>query len=90
MPVMDGVTAARGIIAALGAAAPPIVALTASCSDEEKQRCADAGFTAHLSKPMCVARMGTLRDIVLQRRCARRGARRSSSVAAAENEQCTL
>ena len=81
MPVMDGVTAARSIIAALGDAAPPIVALTASCSDEEKQRCADAGFTAHLSKPMCVARMGTLRDIVLQRRSSRAAGRSSAAAA---------
>ena len=66
MPMMDGLTAARKIMAELGAAAPPIVALSASCSPEEKQRCTDAGFTRHLSKPMRLDQMGMLRELAVQ------------------------
>ena len=64
MPLMDGLTAATKIMAALGAAAPPIVALSAACSPEEKQRCTDAGITMHLSKPMRLEQMGILRELV--------------------------
>ena len=66
MPIMDGLTAIRTILANLGDAAPPIVALTASCSDEEKQRCNDAGVSGFLTKPIKVAQMGTLHEVVLQ------------------------
>ena len=66
MPIMDGLTAIRTILANLGDAAPPIVALTASCSDEEKQRCDDAGVSGFLTKPIKVAQMGTLHEVVLQ------------------------
>lgn len=47
MPVMDGVTAARGITDAVrngGLRNVPIVALSASCSAEEKGNCRVAGM----------------------------------------------
>jgi CheY-like chemotaxis protein len=52
MPVMDGYTAARHILAAHGRSAPPIIALTASVMEEDRQRCLDAGMQGFLPKPL--------------------------------------
>jgi signal transduction histidine kinase/DNA-binding response OmpR family regulator len=52
MPVMDGFAASREIIAAHGAAAPPIIALTASVLEEDRQRCLAAGMVGFLPKPL--------------------------------------
>jgi HPt (histidine-containing phosphotransfer) domain-containing protein len=52
MPVMDGFTAARVILSTHGAAAPAIVALTASVLEEDRQRCLDAGMIGFLPKPL--------------------------------------
>ncbi|MDQ3058256.1 MAG: response regulator [Pseudomonadota bacterium] len=52
MPVMDGCAASRQIIASHGAAAPPIIALTASVLEEDRQRCFHAGMVGFLPKPL--------------------------------------
>ena len=52
MPVMDGYAASKKILAVYGKAAPPIVALTASVLEEDRQRCLDAGMQGFLSKPL--------------------------------------
>ena len=55
MPVLDGLGASRQIaeLARVNGRKPtPVVALTASCSDEEKQRCTEAGMAGHLAKPI--------------------------------------
>ena len=52
MPVMDGYTAARQIISTYGLAAPPMIALTASVMEEDRQRCIDAGMPGFLPKPL--------------------------------------
>ncbi len=52
MPVMDGYAAAQAIIAAHGKAAPPIIALTASVLEEDRQRCLEAGMIGFLPKPL--------------------------------------
>jgi CheY-like chemotaxis protein/HPt (histidine-containing phosphotransfer) domain-containing protein len=52
MPVMDGIQASRVILAAHGEAAPPIIALTASVLEEDRQRCLDAGMVGFLPKPL--------------------------------------
>jgi signal transduction histidine kinase/DNA-binding response OmpR family regulator/HPt (histidine-containing phosphotransfer) domain-containing protein len=52
MPTMDGYAAARAIIATHGKAAPPIIALTASVLEEDRQRCFDAGMVGFLPKPL--------------------------------------
>jgi signal transduction histidine kinase/DNA-binding response OmpR family regulator len=52
MPVMDGFAAARLILSAHGHRAPPIIALTASVLEEDRQRCIDAGMLGFLPKPL--------------------------------------
>ena len=52
MPVMDGLQSAELIVASHGAAAPPIIALTASVLEEDRQRCLDAGMQGFLTKPL--------------------------------------
>lgn len=52
MPVMDGKTATREILARLGAAAPPIVGLTAHAVAEERDECLALGMRAYLTKPV--------------------------------------
>jgi signal transduction histidine kinase/DNA-binding response OmpR family regulator len=52
MPVMDGYAATALILAAHGSEAPPIIALTASVLEEDRQRCRDAGMLEFLPKPL--------------------------------------
>ena len=55
MPIIDGLGAAREMCAAMAsgeAAETPIYALTASCSDEERARCAEAGMAGLIPKPI--------------------------------------
>ena len=52
MPVMDGFVASRLILAAHGALAPPLIALTASVLEEDRQRCLEAGMIGFLPKPL--------------------------------------
>jgi len=59
MPVMDGLQATEAIIESLGAAAPPIIAMTAHVMDEERQQCLDAGMKGHLAKPVTASELLT-------------------------------
>ena len=55
MPVLDGLAASRAIAElarSSGRAPTPVVALTASCGDDEKRRCAEAGMVGHVAKPV--------------------------------------
>ena len=52
MPVMDGCVASRLILAAHGTSAPPIIALTASVLEEDRQRSREAGMIGFLPKPL--------------------------------------
>ena len=52
MPDMDGLTATRHIRALPGCADLPIIAMTASVLQEERDACLDAGMNAHLGKPL--------------------------------------
>ena len=52
MRIMDGVTATREIRKTISAAQLPIVAMTASAMDQDRQRCLDAGMQDFLSKPI--------------------------------------
>ena len=55
MPCMNGLQATREIHALLGAAAPPVIGLTAGASSEDRARCMEAGMDDYLTKPLYVA-----------------------------------
>jgi signal transduction histidine kinase/CheY-like chemotaxis protein len=63
MPIMDGYAASRLILSTHGALAPPIIALTASVMEEDRQRCRDAGMLGFLPKPL---RIDELSGILMQ------------------------
>jgi signal transduction histidine kinase/CheY-like chemotaxis protein/tetratricopeptide (TPR) repeat protein len=53
MPVMDGYTATQTLRAS--GVAVPIIAITANGTEDDQQRCRDAGFTAYVTKPVSMA-----------------------------------
>jgi signal transduction histidine kinase/DNA-binding response OmpR family regulator len=55
MPDVDGLEATRQIHAAWGDASPPIIALTAGASLEDRARCEAAGMDDYLTKPLQVS-----------------------------------
>jgi signal transduction histidine kinase/DNA-binding response OmpR family regulator len=62
MPDVDGLQATRQIKEALGTRAPPIIALTAAASAEDRQRCQDAGMDDYLTKPLQVSALAQALD----------------------------
>jgi CheY-like chemotaxis protein len=61
MPLMDGLQATREIRALEGEkAAIPIIAMTASAMDEDRQRCAVAGMNDYIAKPVEVEELQRL------------------------------
>ena len=52
MPEMDGYDAAQLIVEKMGDEAPPIVAVTANASDEDRLRCRDCGMIDFIAKPV--------------------------------------
>jgi signal transduction histidine kinase/CheY-like chemotaxis protein len=63
MPVMDGYVATKIILSTHGAMTPPIIALTASVMEEDRQRCLDAGMLGFLPKPL---RMDELSEVLVR------------------------
>ena len=55
MPEMDGIEATKLIHATHGDASPPIIAVTAAASSEDRERCIAAGMDDYLTKPLQVA-----------------------------------
>ncbi|MET0310438.1 MAG: response regulator, partial [Burkholderiaceae bacterium] len=55
MPDVDGLQATRQILYTYGDRAPPIIALTAAASQEDRARCEAAGMKDYLTKPLLVA-----------------------------------
>ena len=52
MPVMDGYETTRAIRAIDRFASLPIIAITVKTTDDERQRCLDAGASDYISKPV--------------------------------------
>ncbi|MCD6079389.1 MAG: multi-sensor hybrid histidine kinase, partial [Ramlibacter sp.] len=80
MPGVDGLQATRQIQAARGRASPPIIAVTAAASAEDRERCMEAGMDDYLTKPLQVAALAQ----ALERWIA--GSRQSASGAVAGGE----
>ena len=55
MPRLNGLQATQQIHALLGQKSPPIIALTAAASAEDRTRCFEAGMNDYLTKPLSVA-----------------------------------
>ncbi len=55
MPDVDGLQATQQILAAWGGRSPPIIALTAAASAEDRARCEAAGMHDYLTKPLQVS-----------------------------------
>jgi len=71
MPTMDGVTATREIRAreqALGLARVPVIAMTATASDEDKGLCLAAGMDDFLPKPFSAEQLANIMALWLDRR----------------------
>ena len=60
MPDVDGLQATRQIQSAWGDRAPPIIALTAAASAEDRARCEAAGMDDYLTKPLLVAALARM------------------------------
>ncbi len=60
MPRMNGLQATAEIHALLGPQSPPIIALTAAASAEDRVRCMDAGMNDYLTKPLQVAALARM------------------------------
>ena len=60
MPDVDGLQATRQIRSAWGGRSPPIIALTAAASVEDRARCEEAGMDDYLTKPLMVAALARM------------------------------
>jgi len=61
MPVMDGIEATRLIRSGAGpSTSTPIFAMTANASDEDRQKCMDAGMNGFQSKPISLGHLKRL------------------------------
>lgn len=57
MPEMDGYTLARRIRADAQWASIPLIAITGFARDQDIKRCTEAGFAAHIGKPIMLAEL---------------------------------
>ena len=67
MPEMDGYEAAAAIRQFIGCRNLPMVALTASATVEDRQRCLDAGMDAYLSKPVSPGQLASILEDIAGR-----------------------
>ena len=62
LPVMDGYALGRELRARLGSATPILIALTGYGQEQDQRRSAEAGFAAHLVKPVDATKLLQLVD----------------------------
>mgnify|MGYP002397483935 CR=1 FL=1 len=62
MPELDGYEATERIHEILGESCPPIVAVTANASEEDRQKCREAGMVDFLTKPLKLDRLQEVLD----------------------------
>ena len=67
LPGEDGYQLLAKLRATLGAALPPVVALTAHAMSGDREKALGAGFTGYLTKPIDVATFGTSVEAFLTR-----------------------
>jgi PAS domain S-box-containing protein len=67
LPVMDGYTLGRELRARLGGATPILIALTGYGQEQDQRRSAEAGFAAHLVKPVDPTKLVRLVDTLAKR-----------------------
>jgi CheY-like chemotaxis protein len=65
LPVMDGYTLGRELRARMGGAAPDLIALTGYGQEQDQRRSAEAGFAAHLVKPVDAEKLTRLVDALV-------------------------
>ena len=69
MPLMDGPSASLALHRLMPGTCPPVIAMTANVTEDDRQRCADAGMVDHVGKPFDVDHLVA----VIQRVCMRAG-----------------
>jgi PAS domain S-box-containing protein len=65
LPVMDGYALGLELRARMGGAAPDLIALTGYGQEQDQRRSAEAGFAAHLVKPVDAERLTRLVDALV-------------------------
>jgi PAS domain S-box-containing protein len=65
LPVMDGYMLGRELRARMGGAVPELIALTGYGQEQDQRRSAEAGFAAHLVKPVDAERLTRMVDALV-------------------------
>ena len=65
LPVMDGYTLGRELRSRMGGAVPELIALTGYGQEQDQRRSAEAGFAAHMVKPVDAERLTRMVDALL-------------------------
>jgi PAS domain S-box-containing protein len=65
LPVMDGYALGRELRARMGGAVPELIALTGYGQEQDQRRSAEAGFAAHLVKPVDAERLTRMVDALV-------------------------
>jgi len=84
MPVLDGLSAARQLRKRLGAACPPMVAMSAAVLEEDRRRCREAGMVDFIAKPVMPTEVAACFARVLDKADGAENVERAWSIAAAD------